>query len=240
MSATARAPSARRFMPRRRGGSRPRRASVRSASPTSRRSAAGAPRSSSRRSAANRRAPDEYLSANWRSVTPGYFAALGVALKKGRLIAESDGEREPRVVVITETMARQIWPGVDPVGQQITLGGNGGPTWTVVGIVGDIRDQLLQQEPAPHDVSLVPAGVVGHHVAARARDGRSTGARAGGPPGDPRDRPALARRERAAACAPRVADRGAAAVHRARSSACSRRRRWCSRWWASTASWHTG
>lgn len=92
---------------------------------------------------------DEYLSANWRSVTPGYFAALGVALKKGRLIAESDGEQAPRAIVISETMARRIWPGVDPVGQHITLGGNGGPTWTVVGIVGDIRDQLLQQEPEP-------------------------------------------------------------------------------------------
>jgi len=92
---------------------------------------------------------DEYLSANWRLVTPGYFAAIGVALKKGRLIAESDGEQAPRVVVITETMARRIWPGVDPVGQEIKLGGNTGPTWTVVGIVGDIRDQLLQQEPEP-------------------------------------------------------------------------------------------
>jgi putative ABC transport system permease protein len=92
---------------------------------------------------------DEYLSANWRSVTPGYFAAIGVALEKGRLIAESDGEREPRVVVITETMARQIWPGVDPVGQQIALGGNVAVPWTVVGVVGDIRDQVLEEEPAP-------------------------------------------------------------------------------------------
>ena len=92
---------------------------------------------------------DEFLSANWRSVTPGYFAALGIALKKGRLIAESDGEREPRVVVITETMARRIWPGVDPVGQRITVGGNAAQPWTVVGVVGDIRDQLLEEEPAP-------------------------------------------------------------------------------------------
>ena len=82
-------------------------------------------------------------------MTPGYFAAIGVALEKGRLIADSDGERAPRAVVITETMARQIWPGVDPVGQQIMVGGGGGPTWTVVGVVGDIRDQLLQNEPEP-------------------------------------------------------------------------------------------
>ena len=92
---------------------------------------------------------DEFLSAHWRSVTSGYFAAIGVALEKGRLIADSDGERAPRAVVITETMARQIWPGVDPVGQQIMVGGGGGPTWTVVGVVGDIRDRLLQNEPEP-------------------------------------------------------------------------------------------
>jgi putative ABC transport system permease protein len=91
---------------------------------------------------------DEFLSANWRSVTPGYFAATGVPLKKGRLIAETDGEPAPRVVVITETMARRIWPGVDPLGQQVTVGGSPAP-WTVVGIVGDIRDQLLQEEPEP-------------------------------------------------------------------------------------------
>lgn len=92
---------------------------------------------------------DEYLSANWRSVTPGYFSAIGIGLKKGRLIADSDDERSPRAVVITEAMARRVWPNADPLGQQITVGGNGAPAWTVVGVVGDIRDQLLQQEPEP-------------------------------------------------------------------------------------------
>jgi predicted lysophospholipase L1 biosynthesis ABC-type transport system permease subunit len=52
------------------------------------------------------------------------------------------------VVVITETMARRIWPDTDPLGQQVTVGGSPTP-WTVVGIVGDIRDQLLEQEPEP-------------------------------------------------------------------------------------------
>jgi predicted permease len=92
---------------------------------------------------------DEFLAANWRSVSPGYFAAIGVPLIKGRLIAESDGgERSQPVLVITETMARRVWPGADPLGQQITVGGSTTP-WTVVGIVGDIRDQLLQAEPEP-------------------------------------------------------------------------------------------
>ena len=91
---------------------------------------------------------EEFLSANWRSVSPAYFAAVGVSLKRGRLVAETDRGEAPRVIVISETMARRIWPGADPLGKQITLSGNPTP-WTVVGIVGDIRDQVLQQEPAP-------------------------------------------------------------------------------------------
>jgi putative ABC transport system permease protein len=91
---------------------------------------------------------DEFLSANWRSVSPGYFAATGVSLKKGRLVAETDGLQAPRVIVISETMARRVWPNEDAVGKQILLSGNPTP-WTVVGIVGDIRDQLLQTEPDP-------------------------------------------------------------------------------------------
>ena len=91
---------------------------------------------------------DEFLSANWRSVSPGYFPAMGVALKKGRLFSETDGLQAPRVIVISETMARRVWPGVDPLGKDILLSGNQTP-WTVVGVVGDIRDQLLQNEPDP-------------------------------------------------------------------------------------------
>ncbi|HUQ81823.1 MAG TPA: ABC transporter permease, partial [Gemmatimonadaceae bacterium] len=89
---------------------------------------------------------DEFLSANWRSVSPGYFAAIGVPLKAGRLVAETDGGESPRVIVISETMARRVWPGADPLGRQITTGRDR-IAWTVVGVVGDIRDQVLEQEP---------------------------------------------------------------------------------------------
>jgi predicted permease len=92
--------------------------------------------------------PGEFLSANWRSVSAGYFPAIGVSLKKGRVFTETDGLQAPRVIVISETMARRVWPGEDALGKQITLAGNATP-WTVVGIVGDIRDQLLQTEPEP-------------------------------------------------------------------------------------------
>jgi predicted permease len=91
---------------------------------------------------------EEFLSASWRSVTPGYFAALGVLLKRGRLVAETDRDGTPPVITISETMARRVWPNEDPIGKQIRASGND-DAWTVVGVVGDIRDQALEDEPEP-------------------------------------------------------------------------------------------
>ena len=56
-----------------------------------------------------------------RSVTPGYFAALGVPLLRGRLFDGRDTVSSPQVVVISDTMARRYWPGADPVGRRITF-----------------------------------------------------------------------------------------------------------------------
>jgi putative ABC transport system permease protein len=87
-----------------------------------------------------------YLQADWRSVTPGYFAALGLALKRGRLVAETDAENTPPVVVISERMAKHLWPDEDPIGKQIRPQGSRTP-WTVVGVVGDARDQTIEGDP---------------------------------------------------------------------------------------------
>jgi putative ABC transport system permease protein len=92
--------------------------------------------------------PGEFLQAGWRSVTPGYFAALGLRLKRGRLLNEQDVERGPPVIVIADTMARRFWPGEDPIGRQIRVAGGKDP-FTVVGVVNDVRAQTLQDEPAP-------------------------------------------------------------------------------------------
>jgi putative ABC transport system permease protein len=91
-------------------------------------------------------APGTFLQADWRSVTPGYFAATGVTLKRGRLIAESDAADAPPVIVISERLAAHLWPGGDPVGKQIRPQGARVPS-TVVGVVGDIRDQTLEGDP---------------------------------------------------------------------------------------------
>jgi putative ABC transport system permease protein len=94
-----------------------------------------------------------------RSVTPGYFAALGVPLLRGRLFDARDADTSPLVVVISEAMARAYWPGEDPMGRRITFNSGipedkqqevgGAGSREVVGIVGDVRHLQLDEAPVP-------------------------------------------------------------------------------------------
>jgi predicted permease len=78
---------------------------------------------------------NQYPEAFIRIVSDGYFEALGIPLKSGRKLTESDrASREP-VVVVNETLARTLWPGQDPIGQMITQDGGR----RVVGVVGDVH-----------------------------------------------------------------------------------------------------
>jgi len=95
--------------------------------------------------------PDEaFGAADWQVATPGYFEAMGVALRGGRYLEDADATRAAPVVVISEKMASTFWPNQDPVGQQIRLGGTGpGPDTlprTVVGVVADVRHKGLDAE----------------------------------------------------------------------------------------------
>jgi putative ABC transport system permease protein len=88
---------------------------------------------------------DDYVMAGYRAVTPDYFKSLGVPLKSGRLFSESDRQGAPRVVVINESMARQYFPGKDPIGEIIQLGtlpDPESPTRQIVGVVGDVKQSF--------------------------------------------------------------------------------------------------
>jgi putative ABC transport system permease protein len=80
---------------------------------------------------------------NFEVVTPHYFRSVGLPLKAGREFNEHDDEGAPKVVIISEAMAREIFaPGADPVGQRIRLfdPSDSDSSWsTVVGVVGDAR-----------------------------------------------------------------------------------------------------
>ena len=78
-----------------------------------------------------------------RYVTPGYFAALQIPLKAGRLFTDQDREGAQPVVIVDENLARQYWPGENPVGKRIRRGGPNSPWWTVVGVIGHVRHASL-------------------------------------------------------------------------------------------------
>jgi putative ABC transport system permease protein len=86
--------------------------------------------------------------ADWRTVTPGYFQAIGIALVSGRYIDERDSDQSPPVAVVDETLARTYWPREDAVGKRLHRGGVG-PTahWvTVVGVVRHVRYRTLEAQ----------------------------------------------------------------------------------------------
>ncbi|HSO73638.1 MAG TPA: ABC transporter permease [Blastocatellia bacterium] len=83
-----------------------------------------------------------------------YFAALGVPLVSGRLFTQFDRAGAPLVILINETMAKRLFPDQDPVGKKILVRGSqrgqGAPLPSeIVGVVGDLRHEGLDQEPRP-------------------------------------------------------------------------------------------
>ena len=85
--------------------------------------------------------------ANNRVVSPGYFEALRISMKRGRAFEERDGKNAPMVAIINETMANRFWPGVDPVGRRLKIGGPPSPfPWVrIIGIVHDTRNMGLNE-----------------------------------------------------------------------------------------------
>jgi putative ABC transport system permease protein len=87
------------------------------------------------------------------SVTPDFFHVMRIPLKRGRLFTEHDSSQGLPVVVISESCERTQFAGEDPIGQHIMLG-------EIVGIVGDVRLDSLDRDPAmqayvPHQMSNI-------------------------------------------------------------------------------------
>jgi putative ABC transport system permease protein len=86
------------------------------------------------------------LQADWRMVSPGYFKALQIPLVRGELFTGNPSSDDSRMIV-SAAMARAIWGEENAIGRQIAAGP--GEKFTVIGIVGDVRNLDLAREPAP-------------------------------------------------------------------------------------------
>ncbi|HEV2735574.1 MAG TPA: FtsX-like permease family protein, partial [Longimicrobiaceae bacterium] len=95
--------------------------------------------------------PERVGYAEYRVASEGYFRAMGIPLVRGRLFGERDTPDAPHAAVISESLARTRWPGQDPIGKLIQFGNMDGDlrAFTVVGVVGDVREQALDSEPKP-------------------------------------------------------------------------------------------
>ncbi len=96
-----------------------------------------------------------------RRVTPGYARLMGIALLAGRPLNEEDRAGTPHVALINEAMAREHWPGLDPLGRRFR------PVWwqedwiTVVGVVADVRQQSLAEAVEPEIYRPLPQSPTG-------------------------------------------------------------------------------
>ncbi len=112
---------------------------------------------------------------NYQVATPDYFAAMRIPIKKGRPFNDEDRLGSTRVALVSETAARRLWPGLDPIGKRLSLPtftSDGPPrAWrTVVGVVGDVRyrgmndvrldvyDAALQSSTAATDIVVHTSG----------------------------------------------------------------------------------
>lgn len=81
-------------------------------------------------------------------VTPGYFRTMGIPLLSGRDFTDSDAKGSQLVTIVDERLARKYWPNESPIGRRVRFGPpeDNEPWHTIVGVVGAIRDQRVQEE----------------------------------------------------------------------------------------------
>ncbi len=88
-------------------------------------------------------------SANHRVVSPNYFAALGIPLKRGRLFSAQDTETSPMVAVIDEAFAARHFPDEDPIGRGLDIGNGSDGFYQIVGVVGNVHHVALEASAGP-------------------------------------------------------------------------------------------
>jgi putative ABC transport system permease protein len=95
--------------------------------------------------------------AYYNSETPGNIANLGLRLVRGRDFSDTDRLDTVPVAIVNETMARDLWPGTDPIGKRIADGSEKSPRWLeVIGVVTDVHStlELVRQPDTPFQIHV--------------------------------------------------------------------------------------
>lgn len=95
-------------------------------------------------------AGDKLTNVDTRTVTPDYFATLGIRLLAGRTFTEQDNADAPEVAIVDERIARMMWPGESAIGKRFNEPPwRGGGQVTVVGVVAHVRTHGVEVDPLP-------------------------------------------------------------------------------------------
>src|SRR5262249_3284351 len=107
--------------------------------------------------------------AQFRMVSAGYFATMGIPLKRGRSFSDADTDRTRSVAVVSEALARQWLVDIDPIGSRLLIDDNDGPPRAVeiVGVVGDVPQLAVDAGPT-WDIYLPYTQIHADNVAAAA------------------------------------------------------------------------
>jgi putative ABC transport system permease protein len=80
-------------------------------------------------------------------VSPRFFSTLGIPLLRGRDFSPQDSAQAPKVIIISDSMARRFWPGQDPVGKRISRGSGEHLRWySIIGVAGDVKHRSLVRD----------------------------------------------------------------------------------------------
>src|SRR4051812_2608846 len=106
---------------------------------------------------------DTAIPTDWRVVTPGFFQTMRIPLLRGRDFTDADAPAgAPNVVIVSQTTAKRFWGDADPLGRTLHRQGDTARHYSVVGVVGDVRQSALAQEsPAIYYPSIGLTGSMG-------------------------------------------------------------------------------
>jgi putative ABC transport system permease protein len=90
--------------------------------------------------------PSTLIPIDWRIVSPGFFTTMNIPLLRGRDFTDADNSNTAGVLIVSQSTATKFWGDVDPLGRVLHPSAAPKLAFTVVGVVGDVRDTALNQE----------------------------------------------------------------------------------------------
>jgi len=92
--------------------------------------------------------PNQAFDHDYRRINTNYFRAFGIPFRRGRNFTPQEVRSGAKVLIISESLARQVFPNEEPLGKRLVMS-FGNQSFEIVGIAGDVRHRALESDPFP-------------------------------------------------------------------------------------------